>query len=457
MVRQPQDASRREAPNLLAIQIATASILLLLGAVAVIVQHGQARRLDTRLSELQHRLDLLERSVLAPQPEALGGTVPSVEALEEDARESLTLRVRALAAGVDARFSVPSADGAAALLAEIAARGTTPSDIHADAALDVASLFLATERPERAIAWSESAEAAGADAGKARTCRAAAFMQMGRPGKAYEAIKAAADTAEPGAAALLLRGQIELALGKQVEAHLTLARAARFDVVAADAAVYLVPSALERGEVDRAAALLERAELLAPRRYDLARLRAEVLLAQGRYERCIELASMLAAVDGSDAAMLWVLGRAQLGATRATAAIATFETLVSRAPEDARAHQYLGLSLLAELEPASAAERFVRAANLAPDSVEAWYYLGVARSNADDCSAAVEALDRAIALEPAHAHARFARAVCMARLGDDEEAQRALERALSLDAALIDKAGEVQAFERILASTGSAG
>jgi len=453
-----EDSTYRKINQLTTVQIVSLALVVLVVAVLAIVQGAELRRASRRISDLEQRITTIETGSDTPtvgSPPGFNSQTPTDASQTVDSHPShlsrLSHGVMSLATGLGDEPTPDRVEAVTAALSELETQRVAPADLDPQVAAGVARLYLATERFEKAVEWATAALDRGAAKAATAYILAKAHYHLGRYKPAMNAVVLCTSPGGVEPAVVLLRGQVELALGRDEDGEATLTEALVLDAVAADAAVLLAKRFLERGEADRAAEVISHAETVAPNRYDIARCRAAVLLAREQYEECIETASMLLAVDEQDVPMLRTLGRALLGARQAVSATETFHSLVRLRPNDAKACDLLGQAMLAQLRPIEAAEQFIRAARLAPEDATVWHHLGVARANGDDLDAALEAFDRAIALDGGYARAHFARAVCLARGGDPTEAERVLQRALALDATLLEQAEQVDVFSEILA------
>jgi tetratricopeptide (TPR) repeat protein len=459
-----EDRVYHQINRLIAVQIAGLVIVVFGVATLAIVYRSQFNEAHRRIGDLEQRLLVLEGAsgeVVIPGP--ADQAEPVGRARRQDLKPAglrparlsrLSERLTVLAQGLTKEPTPEAMATVAPALRELEALRASASELDPPVAASVASLYLATEQYEKAAAWAGAAREHGAtDLGTAYTL-ASALHGLGRYEQAIGVFQQLGSRQRLDPRATLLRGQIELALGQNGQAEETLRAAVAFDEVAAEAAAILARRYLQRGDAERAAEVVARAEAVAPTSYNIARLRAMVLFARGQYHESIEAASILLAVDAADVVMLRMLGEARLATRQAKEAMEPLQTLVSLRPDDASAHALLGKAMLARHLTAEAVERLGRAVQLAPDDATSWYQLGVAHANGDRLDEAVETLDRALALDEGFANAHFARAVCLARGGQAPEAREALRRALSLDAALMETAGRVEVFRGILDADG---
>lgn len=189
----------------------------------------------------------------------------------------------------------------------------------------------------------------------------------------------------------------------------------------------LVRVAMARGDLAGARRLLESSEAGAS---DSARREIGLALAEeGRTQEALELLQPLA--QGNDPAALTALAIALSDAGRQTEALQALERALAQAPDDARAHQQMGVVLLRLSRPAEARDRLRRALDIDDKLPVAWNTLGVALYQTGGPAAAPEALDawqRAVALDPRQYQALYNIGLVAGSAGRLSEARTALRR-----------------------------
>jgi len=369
-MRIPQDIYRRLS-FLMAVQLASVALIVLAMVVLVILQRRDARGRIGRMDELAERVTALEYGALdrpagsttipfASPSKSVDGTAhaqPGFDSADE---------VIQLADSIGGDPSAAQLRRVLRAILRFESLGVSASKLDPIKAAAVAKLYLAAERFEAAAEWSEAAMASGARGATTSCMLARARYRLGQFAEARAAIEQCLEAGHTDPQIVLLQGRIELATDQTVEGEATLDKALAWDEVAADAAVDLVRRFLDRGDVQQAVRVLQRAEEVAPDRYDVLHCKAEVLLASQEFEQCIEVATMLLAVDAADRRMLRVFGEASLGAGQAEAAERTFRHLAVLRSDDPDSHVLLGRALLAQLRTTEAAEQFALAVRLSP-------------------------------------------------------------------------------------------
>lgn len=456
------DLVYRRINQLTAMQIAAASIVLLIVGIVAILQNAQLKETARLATRLETRVAALEEQARA--------------ASSSNARAENRERDRSLEGPHRAEPATPE-DKPAARLAEcmtrLAANLTAPLDENAkrdvssalarftallengngaDPAMLAAAARLAAIGGdfERAVAWGERALAGGADPTPLAPTFARSYHQLGRHAEALPHARFAASADHGTPADLMLLASVQAALGHKSDTENTLVEALAFDVVAVEAALLLARQLIEQGAFSRAESVIERGREIDADISSLRRLLVEVLFADAKYQRCAAVAADLVEQDLADTPTLRLLGRALLELKRSAEAAETFRKLCESAPNDADAFDLRGLALLGALDAPGAVEQFYRSAELDPSRAATWYHLGVALANTDDCPGAIEAYRAAIELDPDRPAVHFAQAVCYARTEQAAEAQAALERAVSLDIEMLEQADRVKVFARIL-------
>ena len=456
------DLVYRRINQLTAMQIAAASIVLLIVGIVAILQNAQLKETARLAAGLEARISALEEQAHAASPLDAHTEVrernesPEVPrraehaAPEDPPAAELAERMTRLAANLTAPLDESAKRDVASVLARFTA--LLENGIGADPAMLASAARLAAigGDVERAVAWGEDALAGGADPTRLAPTFARSYHQLGRHAEALPHATFAASADNRTAADLMLLASVQSALGHKSDAEKTLVEAIVFDAVAVEAAVLLARQLIEQGAFSRAESVIERGREIDADTPALRRLLVEVLFAGAEYERCAEVGVDLVEQDLADMATLRLLGRAQLELKRSAEAAETFRKLCENAPNDAEAFDLRGLALLGALDAAGAVEQFYRSIELDPSRAATSYHLGVALANTDDCSGAIKAYRAAIELDPDRPAVHFAQAVCFARTEQTAEAEAALERAVSLDDEWLEQADRVKVFARIL-------
>ncbi len=466
-----EDLVYRKINQLTAVQLAVGAILLLLLAIVTILMNGRLRQANSEIARLAARLNNLEdrsvragqqRSSLLSPPPTDSTAVPSPDAdatLSMRSVAALAARVATPQGGRDARWRAD----VARLLEELETQydhlatdtGTaqigTAKSIFAlpttrmtlRAALLIGDFGAARRWCERLLALDPH------DAGSAAEV-ARLGLAVGQPAAALPLAKIATEADDADPAAVLTRARIEDELGLADQRDHSLTRALAFGQTAPEALAILSKSLLERSDYAALERALAAAERSAPGNAVVGRERLALALATGDLDGAVELSDSLDGEDRRTAGLRVDLGRALLGQGRYADASRIYHAIIEHDPANAAAFDARGIALLALMRTRDAEEAFAGAASLDGTDADAWYHLGVARANLDDLDGALAALDTSLGCNRNHPEALFARAVCLARLGKHEAAEESLLRALALDAALMERAAEVDAFGPVL-------
>src|SRR5205807_8002404 len=128
--------------------------------------------------------------------------------------------------------------------------------------------------------------------------------------------------------------------------------------------------------------------------------RRYVLLLAGEGEPQQAIAALQPLADGGDAEATLALATALSDSGRNPEAQARLETLLKSQPENARAHELLGMVALRQERPAEARTELKRSLALDAKSASAWNTLGVALYRLEGPAAALAAWQKSVALDP---------------------------------------------------------
>jgi tetratricopeptide (TPR) repeat protein len=190
--------------------------------------------------------------------------------------------------------------------------------------------------------------------------------------------------------------------------------------------------ALQQGETQRAALLIQRAIGLNPA-VALAYVNLAVALnALRRFDAAIESCERALALDPDSAEALSNRGNALLALNHRDAALASYDRVVALRPAYAEGHYNRANALrsLGRLEEAAAA--YEQAVALRPDFLEAVVNLGAALDRLRRPREALAAFDAAVAAHPASAAAHSGRAKVLNELVRSEEGLASADRAIAL-------------------------
>jgi tetratricopeptide (TPR) repeat protein len=272
----------------------------------------------------------------------------------------------------------------------------TTARAYARALADQGSLWLARDRPQRAVALLQDAVRLAPDVAHIRNNLGAAYERSGRPDAGLSEYRRAIEL-DPGAAvsyrnvyvALRNRGEFERARG-------FLVTASRLDPENTDDVLELATLSEQLGRLEEAEALYDRAAGLAPGSWKVAAAYGDYLSRGGRHA----------------AALDWYR-RAEGGA-----------------PGSARAQRGIARSLWALGDADGAVIAMRRAAASAPGDAGASYDLAVMLVRTGRPDEALPALDDALDIDPRLWRARALKAGVLTDLGRVEEARPLFEEAL---------------------------
>lgn len=250
------------------------------------------------------------------------------------------------------------------------------------------------------------------------------LRKLGRLEEAVEAYRQAVSLAA-ASKGLIPLAEILMQLGRLDEArrHVELARP--FVPGAADR--LLGEIALADGDVEEATELLRSLEKGGDAAPDLRRQLGLRLSETGDHEAAITVLRELTErhpEPGSRNA----LAEALLAAGRVEEGEDILRSAIAEAPDDATAHELLGLALVHREALPEARTAIERSLELSGESANAWNLLGVVRLRTGDAPGALRAWQKAVELNPRHLDARYNLAFTAARLGERELAREHLRR-----------------------------
>ena len=160
--------------------------------------------------------------------------------------------------------------------------------------------------------------------------------------------------------------------------------------------------------------------------------------------------ALLEGGTGDDPDALIALGNAYTFAGRQRDAVRTFEHLLAVAPDNALAHENIGVSKLQSKDYAAAEASLRRAVALDPNLAGAYTALGVALASSGRRSEAIDAWRRALAIDAGDLNALFNITVNLAQAGRVDEARSYGERFIADAPPGLQR--DVTAIRRILGS-----
>ena len=180
----------------------------------------------------------------------------------------------------------------------------------------------------------------------------------------------------------------------------------------------------EKGDLERAEGLYEKALALAPNRPSVMQNLAVVFFQSGKFAEARLLCSSLLEMDPDDAAALVHLGNCQLKLNSA-------EKALKLRPDDADALNNRGNALLELKRPAEALASYDRALAMKPDFADALNNRGNALRQLKRPEEALASYDRALAMKPDFADALYNRGNALLELKRPGEALASYDRALA--------------------------
>jgi len=274
---------------------------------------------------------------------------------------------------------------------------------------------------------------------------AMSLQKLGRHQEASGAFEHALQLSNGAPSVAIAAAANLLALGKldEAAAHAGLARKGN----PAGANDILVQVALARHDVKGAKEIMQRAVASGQASAELRR-RYVLLLAglAGEGEPQQAIAALQPLADGGDPEAILALATALSDSGRNPEAQARLETLLKSQPENARAHELLGMVALRQERPADARTELQRSLDLDGKSASAWNTLGVALYRLEGPAAALSAWQKSVALDPTQYDALLNIGMVAAQAGRRAEAVQALKRFLATAPA--DRFGEDRAKAR---------
>ncbi len=230
----------------------------------------------------------------------------------------------------------------------------------------------------------------------------------------------------------------ELRKGRELSAADDRGRNAALDIAEGRAA-------LDRGDVDTAAAKLRHAAQLAPDSPDAQQLLATALangkrvaelegyIRDGKFS---EVEPLLAAYVKERPASTWgwyALGYSQFGQQKIGDSIRSLAKSLELDVRNAEAHKILGRDLMIIGRFDAAQVEFEQAVRYKPDSAESHYNLGKLFSVQDNWEPARKAFEGALRVDPAYVEAMDALGFALEALGDNDAAVATYEKAIALN------------------------
>ena len=201
----------------------------------------------------------------------------------------------------------------------------------------------------------------------------------------------------------------------------------------ADALHLLGVVALQSGNSEAAAGLIENAIAVKPREPEFYNMCGEAYRAGRRFDVAVERYQQAIQLRPEFAGAHNNLGNAYKEMNRAEDAIASYQRAIKIDPDFPLSHNNLGLCIDGIGRPAEALTHFQEALRLLPDYAEAHANVGNALLKLGRSVEALESFERAIAIAPQLAAAHLGLGVALDSEGRPEEAAACYEKALEIN------------------------
>lgn len=279
--------------------------------------------------------------------------------------------------------------------------------------------------------------AAQGDKPAARVEQAAGLLREGKVEEAERLLAAVLKVAPHEAGALNLLGTIRAQQGKLDEAEALFMRAARADSRFVGPRMNLAYLYNLKGLPEKAIAALGEVLALDPDNADAAQKLARLLLSRNRLDECIDLVEGLKRRGHASAALLSILGDAQLGKGDVTKAEESYGLTLGQSPNDATALLGMAQVGLHRGDAQGAVSYLARAREAAAGSPDLLYGYALVALRAGFGEEAGEALARAAQLRPDDSRVVYLSGVSWLkrRKPDLSEAEQSFRRFLELQPA----------------------
>ncbi len=376
----------------------------------------------------------LFQDVVAAQPDNVQARVMLATALRASGQNRQAIRV--LTAGIRHASDDPAAmaalaraagDDVDAIVADLEEASRTDPDARR-ASMGLAQALLDLESPDMALTMMQQVDADDPDEFARRQYLALAALQGGDTDRALAEARSLVDAYPDRAAAHIVLGGVNMVMERHAEAERSFQRARELDPDGSQPLFNLGLLAQGRGELDKAARLMEDGLERQPdnipamiRVADLQRQLGNYEAARGWLERAVE-------VEPESAQANLALARFLLAHGEAVEALAAADRAVSAAPGNPATLGVQGVARLASEDPAGAVESLNAALQIAPDNPDLRYHLARAQSAAGDDEAALATLEELIEAHPTRLDAASAIAGIQLRRDDSEAALRTAKR-----------------------------
>ncbi|MGH8699965.1 MAG: tetratricopeptide repeat protein [Burkholderiales bacterium] len=188
----------------------------------------------------------------------------------------------------------------------------------------------------------------------------------------------------------------------------------------------------QKGELEPARALYEKALALAPGRASVMNNLATVYLEQKKFLEARRLCESVLEQEPADEVALVNLGNCQIRLNAAEEALLSYEKALALRPDYADAINNRGNALLELKRPQEALASYEQALAIRPDYAEALYNRGNALLELRRPQEALASYEQALAIRPGYAEALYNRGNVLRRRGQLEEALASYDRALAI-------------------------
>lgn len=195
----------------------------------------------------------------------------------------------------------------------------------------------------------------------------------------------------------------------------------------------LVRASHHSGDLDSALALIAAHRTRLADDGDFAAAAALACLDAGQFDDAAGFSAAARALGHAPIEALVVDATLALANADTAAAVAGFEAVLARRPEEARSWSGLGMASLLKRDLGAAGPQLEHAVKLMPTHIGSWHILGWCRIFEGDLGAAEQAFQTAMVLDRNFAESHGGLAVVAALCGNRDAAEAAAKRALALD------------------------
>jgi tetratricopeptide (TPR) repeat protein len=209
-------------------------------------------------------------------------------------------------------------------------------------------------------------------------------------------------------------------------------RAVDLDSTSMDALQALARVLVAQGQWEKSLEVLSRARVAAPKSPDVLRKFAAASLHAGHTADAVDAAQQLVNLRPDEPEALYLLGVAQLQAGDTEEARSTIQEYIKLRSRDPLAFLALGMAAAGLRDFPAARENFEQSIKLDPNQVEAYYQLALISRDQGDNQNAISQLMKAVAVDPKHAQAHALLGTLYLQQRQYDKAQEHLTRAAEL-------------------------